>query len=228
MKITFLLILTINVCSSFIVQKKYSPGLFNHVIKNLNPRNLTITEVQQEEFNNGDLIFQTSKSPQSNAIQLATKSKYSHCGIIYKIDGNFIVFEASSKVKKTPIKEWIKNGKDHIYVVKRLKNASEILTSATLEKMKLISNKFNGKNYDSTFEWTDKKIYCSELIWKIYYQATGIQIGKLKKLKDFDLTSLKVKQIMAKRYGVKIPLNNTVISPDDIFKSELLFTVKGK
>ena len=33
---------------------------------------------------------------------------------------------------------------------------------------------------------------------------------------------------MAKRYGVKIPLNNTVISPDDIFKSELLFTVKGK
>ena len=228
MKITFLLILTINVCSSFIVQKIYSPGLFNHVIKNLNPRNLTITEVQQEEFNNGDLIFQTSKSPQSNAIQLATKSKYSHCGIIYKIDGNFIVFEASSKVKKTPIKKWIESGKDHIYVVKRLKNASEILTSATLEKMKLISNKFNGKNYDSTFEWTDKKIYCSELIWKIYYQATGIQIGKLKKLKDFDLTSLKVKQIMAKRYGVKIPLNNTVISPDDIFKSELLFTVKGK
>ena len=228
MKITFLLILTINVCSSFIVQKIYSPGLFNHVIKNLNPRNLTITEVQQEEFNDGDLIFQTSKSPQSNAIQLATKSKYSHCGIIYKIDGNFIVFEASSKVKKTPIKEWIKNGKDHIYVVKRLKNASEILTSATLEKMKLIGNKFNGKNYDSTFEWTDEKIYCSELIWKIYYQATGIQIGKLKKLKDFDLTSLKVKQIMANRYGVKIPLNNTVISPDDIFKSELLFTVKGK
>ena len=228
MKITFLLILTINVCSSFIVQKIYSPGLFNHVIKNLNPRNLTITEVQQEEFNDGDLIFQTSKSPQSNAIQLATKSKYSHCGIIYKIDGNFIVFEASSKVKKTPIKEWIKNGKDHIYVVKRLKNASEILTSATLEKMKLISNKFNGKNYDSTFEWSDEKIYCSELIWKIYYQATGIEIGKLKKLKDFDLTSLKVKQIMANRYGVKIPLNNTVISPDDIFKSELLFTVKGK
>ena len=228
MKITFLLILTINVCSSFIVQKIYSPGLFNHVIKNLNPRNLTITEVQQEEFNDGDLIFQTSKSPQSNAIQLATKSKYSHCGIIYKIDGNFIVFEASSKVKKTPIKEWIKNGKDHIYVVKRLKNASEILTSATLEKMKLISNKFNGKNYDSTFEWSDEKIYCSELIWKIYYQATGIEIGKLKKLKDFDLTSLKVKQIMANRYGVKIPFNNTVISPDDIFKSELLFTVKGK
>ncbi len=228
MKITFLLILTINVCSSFIVQKIYSPGLFNHVIKNLNPRNLTITEVQQEEFNDGDLIFQTSKSPQSNAIQLATKSKYSHCGIIYKIDGNFIVFEASSKVKKTPIKKWIESGKDHIYVVKRLKNASEILTSATLEKMKLISNKFYGKNYDSTFEWSDEKIYCSELIWKIYYQATGIEIGKLKKLKDFDLTSLIVKQIMANKYGVKIPFNNTVISPDDIFKSELLFTVKGK
>src|SRR5690606_5876902 len=36
---------------------------------------------------NGDIIFQTSKSSQSQAIQLATKSKYSHMGIIYESEG---------------------------------------------------------------------------------------------------------------------------------------------
>jgi len=43
---------------------------------------------------NGDLIFQTSLSGQSRAIQLATESKYSHCGIIYKEGSEFYVFEA--------------------------------------------------------------------------------------------------------------------------------------
>ena len=51
------------------------------------------TEVKQladnNEIKNGDLIFQTSLSGQSKAIQLATDSKYSHCGLIYK-DGNDI------------------------------------------------------------------------------------------------------------------------------------------
>ncbi len=35
-------------------------------------------------FQNGDIIFQTSTSGQSKAIQIATGSKYSHMGIIYK------------------------------------------------------------------------------------------------------------------------------------------------
>jgi hypothetical protein len=36
------------------------------------------------DFKNGDLIFQISTSGQSKAIQLATHSKYSHCGILYQ------------------------------------------------------------------------------------------------------------------------------------------------
>ena len=33
-------------------------------------------------FQNGDIIFQSLRSGQSDAIQLATHSRYSHCGII--------------------------------------------------------------------------------------------------------------------------------------------------
>ncbi|WP_206680678.1 hypothetical protein [Hymenobacter polaris] len=35
----------------------------------------------------GDLIFHTSQSAQSQAIQLATHSPYSHCGLLYKTGG---------------------------------------------------------------------------------------------------------------------------------------------
>ncbi len=181
----------------------------------------------QHEIKNGDLIFQTSLSGQSNAIQLATKSKYSHCGLIYKDGNNFYVFEAIQPVKRTPLDKWIARGQGGKYVIKRLKNADQVLTSATLQKMKQIGDNFNGKNYDLTFEWSDDKIYCSELIWKIYQRATGIEIGKLEKLSDFDLTNEAVKEIMNERYGDKIPTDEIVISPASIFDSELLTTVKS-
>ncbi len=188
--------------------------------------NSGINELAQE-IHNGDLIFQTSLSGQSKAIQLATKSKYSHCGLIYKNGNDYFVFEAIQPVKLTPLDKWIARGKDGKYVIKRLKNADEILTPAVLIKMKQVGEQFTGKNYDLTFEWSDDQIYCSELIWKVYQRATGIEIGKLEKLQDFDLTNEAVKKKMKERYGNKLPMEETVISPASIFNSELLITVKS-
>ncbi len=182
----------------------------------------------QCEIKNGDLIFQTSVSAQSKAIQLATNSKYSHCGIIYNENGQFYVFEAIQPVKTTALDEWIARGENGHYVIKRLKNADQFLTNETLQKMKLEGEKFKGKEYDLTFEWSDQKMYCSELIWKIYQRATGLEIGKLQKLSDFDLTSEVVKAKMKERYGEKIPMDEIVISPAAIFDSELLRTIKCK
>lgn len=176
----------------------------------------------------GDLIFQTSASAQSKAIQLATKSKYSHCGIIYKEGNKYFVFEAVQPVKRTPLDKWIARGKGGHYVIKRLKNADKVLTADKLLKMKQVGETFAGKNYDLTFEWSDERIYCSELIWKVYQRATGIEIGKLEKLGDFDLSSDIVKAKMKERYGNKIPENETVISPQSIFESELLETIINK
>jgi hypothetical protein len=183
---------------------------------------------EKEEIRDGDLIFHTSLSRQSKAIQLATKSKYSHCGIIYKMNEQFYVFEAVQPVKTTPLDKWIARGKNGHYVIKRLKNADKILTAEVLEKMKREGEKFKGKDYDLTFEWSDDKIYCSELIWKVYQRATGIEIGKLEKLSDFDLTSEVVREKMKERYGDKIPMDESVISPAEMLDSELLMTVKSK
>lgn len=185
------------------------------------------TLIDKNEIKDGDLIFQVSLSSQSKAIQLATHSQYSHCGIIYKNNGQYTVFEAIQPVMTTPLDKWIARGEKGHYVIKRLKNAEKVLTPTTISNMKQIGNHFKGKNYDLTFEWSDDKIYCSELIWKIYQRATGIELGQLEKLSDFDLTNDLVRKKMKERYGARIPLDETVISPAAIFESAELVTVGG-
>lgn len=182
-------------------------------------------EPMKETFQDGDIIFQTSKSNQSKAIQLATKSKYSHMGIIYFQEGKPFVFEATQPVKITPMQEWIDRGEDALFVVKRLKNANNILTPKAKQKMKQVGEEYVGKNYDIYFEWADDRIYCSELVWKIYKKACGIEVGKLEKLKDFDLSSVPVKAKLAERYGNNIPMEELVISPESIYQSDKLITV---
>lgn len=176
------------------------------------------------KFKEGDLIFQTSESKQCEAVRIATNSKFSHCGIIYNINGEWFVFEAVQPVKLTPLEDWIKQGKDSKYMVKRLKDDS-VLKPEVLQKMKDYSEQFDGKDYDAYFEWTDDRIYCSELIWKIYKNAGGIELSQLKELKDFNLTDARVQKILKERYGNNIPLKEIVVAPSDIADSDILKTV---
>lgn len=118
-------------------------------------------------------------------------------------------------------------GQNEHYVIKRLKNADQILTPPVLTKMEQIETAFKDKHYDLSFDWSNDKMYCSELIWKVYKEATGLEVGKLEKLKDLDLTSKPVKQKMTERYGDNIPLNETVITPVSIYNSELLLQVSS-
>lgn len=191
-----------------------------------NPFSTTKTEnTDPKKIQDGDLIFQTSESKQCEAVRIATNSKFSHCGIILFVNGGEFVLEAVQPVKITPLEEWIAHGKEHKYVVKRLKNADKILTEETLDKMKAYGKQFLGKEYDAYFEWTDNRIYCSELVWKIYKNGAGIELSKLKQLKDFNLTDERVQKILKERYGNEVPLEEKVVAPSDLVASELLKTV---
>ena len=91
--------------------------------------------------------------------------------------------------------------------------------------MKQAGEKYLNKNDDIYFEWTDDKIYCSELVWKIYKEAANIEIGELEKLSDFDLSNNIVREILKERYGNNIPMDEVVISPESIYNSDLLETI---
>ena len=156
---------------------------------------------QEKVLRDGDLIFQTSLSGQSRAIQEATGSKYSHCGIIYRDGCDYFVYEAVQPVKSTPLAQWIARGKGGHYVVKRLAGADSLLTERNIAAMRREAARFAGRDYDLTFGWSDDRLYCSELIWKIYDRALGIRLGNLQRLGDFDLSAPAVREKLAERYA---------------------------
>lgn len=184
-------------------------------------------DIEKIDIHNGDIIFQDSKSSQAKAIKLATYSRYSHMGIIYKKGKKVYVYEASATVRMTALKKWIGRGVGKHFVIKRLKNDT-VLIPKVFKKMQRIGRVFRGHKYDTLFGWSDQKIYCSELVWKIYKRGLDIEIGKLKKLRSFDLSHPIVKAKLKEQYGNKIPLNEKVISPQDMFESHSLYTVYAR
>ena len=176
----------------------------------------------------GDLIFHTSRSAQSRAIQLATHSAWSHCGIVYKEGGKWQVFEAVQPVKLTPLADWVARGQGGHFVTKRLRNAATVLTPAALVRLKAAGQPMLGHSYDLYFGWSDDRIYCSELIWKVYERGIGRRLGRLQQLRDFDLSSPAVRAKLRERYGNRLPLSETVISPVSIFRSPELVTVLNR
>lgn len=173
----------------------------------------------------GDLIFQTSRSSQSAAIQNATGSIWSHMGMIVIRKDQPYVLEASATVRYTPLARWVAYGVGRHFVVKRLTDANRVLTPDALEKLDGMGASFLDRPYDLTFEWSDDRMYCSELVWKIYDRALGIDIGKLQKIREFNLADPTVARLMKQRYGDAVPMDEPVISPVSMFESPLLVQV---
>lgn len=177
-----------------------------------------------KQVKDGDIILQTSESSQCEAVRIATNSKFSHCGIIFKDQDKIYVLEAVQPVKITPLDEWISHGKENNYLIRRLRKDT-VLDTLKIKKMKTLGFQMLNKDYDLYFEWSNDKIYCSELVWKIYKEGAGIEICSLKKLKDFNLSDPKVKKIMNERYGDNVPFNENVVAPSQLADSKLLQTV---
>ncbi|WP_320109242.1 YiiX family permuted papain-like enzyme [Acinetobacter sp. YH12138] len=173
----------------------------------------------QSVFQTGDIIFHISKSQQSLSIQKATHSPYSHMGMIVNKNNQTWVLEAIQPVQYTALNQWIARGENAHYVVKRLKQPLNVP-----QKTKLVQNaeKYLGKPYNIYFEWDDRAIYCSEIVWKAYQHALGIELSPLQQLKQFDLKQYEVQRLMRQRYGQNIPLNEQVIAPKAIYDSKLL------
>lgn len=175
-----------------------------------------------DELREGDVVFQISRSSQSQAIQLATGSKYSHVGIIFTRAGRWVVFEAVQPVRFVDLSQWIKNGERSHYVVKRYADGAPDASQIAVMKKK--AEAWAGRNYDGLFRWSDDRLYCSEVVWKLY-DLVGLKTVPLKRFSDYDLKHPIVQQKMKQRYGGMPPLNELAVSPGDLFVSDRFRTV---
>lgn len=182
---------------------------------------LFFTNCSSQELKDGDIIFHTSKSSQSKMLQIATNSNITHVGVIFFKSGKPYVFEAVSPVKITPLQQFINRGVGSRFSIKRTKTP---ISSSELKIMMEYGKRQIGKPYDLKFEWSNDKIYCSELVWKIYHYA-GIRLCDVKTFSDFNLNRSIVMEAIQSRYNGKFNINEFVVAPIDLYYSDKLKTV---
>ena len=166
-----------------------------------------------KDIREGDVIFQTSQSEQSPLLQIATRSKITHCGIIVMKNGKPYVVETLKTLVLTPLDKFIARGKDGRYWLKR----------SNKDNIKIKYNSYLGKPYDLAFKFDNGKFYCSELIYDIYIKQLGIELCKPKKVGDYLILGTdelpKIEKAMKKRGITK---EQYAVAPVDIFNSEHL------
>lgn len=176
-------------------------------------------------FKPGDIVFQKLTGGQNTAIELVTGSPYTHCAIIMEHDGGLAVYESIRLVGWKDMDDWIARGVDGHYVVMRLKDDS-ILTPAALNGMMEKGNAFKNKIYDFWFQWSDKTIYCSELVWKMYDYGVGIQLTELRPFESYaNMQHPEVQKLIKQRFAGFISMNELAAAPSDLMESPLLEVV---
>lgn len=175
----------------------------------------------------GDLVFHESRSAQSEMVRTLTQSRWTHLGVVLREKDRLLVFEAVSPVKTTPLEQWAARGKDGRFVAKRLANADARLTPAVLEKMRALGKSWLGRPYDLRFRWDDQSLYCSELAYKLFDRAAGVQLGKLQTAADMNLDDERVQQALRRRFaGLKFDPSEIVVTPDSMFNDPQLVEVE--
>ena len=186
------------------------------------PRVLPTEEPRIEgPLHDGDVVFQTTSSDQARAIQLATHSPYTHVGVVATANGKTVVLEASDHVRVTPLDEWLARAPGS-FVAKRLKTARATFTPEAKKRFVDVGKRYIGRPYDDAFDWSDARMYCSELVWKVFHEALGVDLGQPQPLRTFDLTSKVVQAALERRYKKRVPLDEPTISPQQIFESDYL------
>jgi len=164
----------------------------------------------------GDIVFQSIayKGDLVKAIEGVTESPWSHCGLVVKdANGKWAVLEASATVRAQPLEDWYKQGTNGDYVVTRLQE--KYATPEFIAKFVAAARKRTGKPYDIRYEFDDAKIYCSELVWKGFHDATnGESLGKVVKFGDLNWKPYAkfIKQIE----GGPVPVEREMITPRDL------------
>jgi hypothetical protein len=170
----------------------------------------------------GDVVFQ-SFLPVGivRAIEGATHSPFSHCGAVVKEKGEWYVIEALGEVRLTPLYSWVKQGRFGKFAAYRLKPEFRKHIPGFEREMR----KYLGVPYDFRYRMSDYAIYCSELVYKGFKNATGEELGELVTLGELDWKPHK--KLIEKLEGGPAPLDRIMITPRHLSEAKQLEKVFG-
>jgi hypothetical protein len=182
------------------------------------------TPAAEPALESGDLVFETSTSSQSAAIQWATASRWSHVGIVEVAPGGGVsVIEALGKVSRTPWGRWrarARRGGDVLVLRPRGLTAGQRAAAA------VAARRFLGRPYDARFGWDDERLYCSELVVKAYERAAGVSFGRRERLGALRLAG--IEGAAARRLGGPLPRDLLLVTPASLAEDGRLEVVEGR
>jgi hypothetical protein len=171
----------------------------------------------------GDIVFLGTIGPQGEAIRQATGSPYTHCGVVFQLNGRLMVYEAVQPVRATTIEAFQARSLPGTFHARRPQTPPE---APALAKARHWAEAQLGRHYDSRFLWSNGALYCSELVWKAYAQA-GVELCPTRRFHNYRLDAPAVKRVITQRYGSAdtLPKDEPVVSPGDLAASALLVEV---
>ena len=168
-------------------------------------RDLSIYDFQQ-----GDILLQHVPSYLCSVVADVTSSWYSHCGLIVYRQGKPYVLEAIGTVRYTPIRDWLGRGVFGWFTQIRVKG----LAKGHLAKVVAEAEKMLGRPYDIQYELDDRKIYCSELVYKAFRRGARIETGKRQRLRD--LKWRPHEKFIRHLAGGVLPLAREMVTPQSL------------
>ncbi|AZZ37296.1 hypothetical protein CIK05_11020 [Bdellovibrio sp. qaytius] len=165
-----------------------------------------------ESYVEGDIIFIQSQTQQAAALREATESLWTHVGILVKKNSQWHVAEAIGPLKTTPINDFINRSKNKAFKVYRYKHFDP---ATMLKPLYAALPKYN-KPYDIYFEFSEERIYCSELTYHVFKDITGFEMGRVQKMKEMRLDGPYVQALIQKRLtdtGRELNPEEPIITP---------------
>jgi hypothetical protein len=146
---------------------------------------------------NGDILFQSARSDQALAIMLATRSLYTHAGIVeVEPDGRIDVIQAAQIVVATPLAAWIKQSYGERLTIMRFPG----LSAAQGAQVAAAAAALQGRPYDYFFRLSPDEIYCSELVYDAFLNGPHIQLGTLQPIGSLGVDNFAVRKIIKARW----------------------------
>jgi len=175
------------------------------------------TQLPSTSLQNGDVVLQASTSSRSALIRKASRSPYSHVGLVEVAKDGVFVLEAVQPVSRTPLDAWVKRGEGGHVTVLRAKG----LDDAARRRVVAAARKQLGKPYDARYRWDDERLYCSELVVKAFARGAELSVGKQEKVSALALDAAEL--ALAEKLGVSA--QQSLVTPGSLAEDDAFETV---
>jgi hypothetical protein len=141
---------------------------------------------------------------------------YGHAGNFYGQSGNEILESVASGVRLSPLSNWQSFGKFVMIARDGVASQTAVVNAMENRKRQFIDQRHTPYNYLWIDKWTDSRVYCSQLTWKIH-RDVGV---------DLDSNHWLYRLYISARWGGFVGLLTIpAVAPDEIRLSPNMFPV---